>query len=198
MSDYQNSALTLVNGDKKTGSLFVKKVICLAAAIAAASISQSALAQSNQNAIYGGVGTSIQAKNADTSDKTPFSIGYLRLSNTKNFVWGVDVSQEGTMLDSTWGQNGAVKQGTSINVLLGTKLTGSEKVRLDAAILVGGRQKTTSCPDSYLGFRCYANAQPDVSYALNYGGVVTVSFSKVMIGARVSSESAQGLIGFRF
>ena len=53
----------------------MKKVICLAAAIAAASISQSALAQSNQNAIYGGVGTSIQAKNADTSDKTPFKIG---------------------------------------------------------------------------------------------------------------------------
>lgn len=152
----------------------------------------------NENIIYAGAGKSIKEESPCRSGKTPFSIGYIRASKSSVMTWGFDVSQEGTKLDSTWGQTEEVTQGTSFNLLVGGKVMGSQNTRVDALILVGARQTTASCPDSYLGYRCYADADPNNTYAINYGGVLSVSFNRLMLGARVTGESAQGLIGLRF
>lgn len=157
------------------------------------------LAQSmRNNVIYGGAGASIGEAAPNNKSQTPFSIGYLRTSETRSIVWGFDAGLEGVKLDSTWQQTNAVKQGVSINVLLGAKLAGNDTVRLDVAALAGARQVTASCPRSYLGYQCYANSAPNVGYGFNYGAVAALSFRRVMVGARVTGESAQGLIGFRF
>ena len=102
------------------------------------------------------------------------------------------------MLDSTYRQNKAVKQGMSFNLLLGTNLAKTELSRFDVAVLLGARQKTTDCPSSYLGYQCYADAEPDMKYGFNYGAVLTWSFKSVMVGIRATGESTQALIGMRF
>ena len=153
--------------------------------------------ENGENVLYFGVGS---AKSGDylKSNKTPFSIGYLSISSSRDSVWGADISGEGTMLDSTWGQRSAVNQAMSYNFLIGRNLTKSESSRFDAALLLGMRQSFSSCPSSYLGYQCYADSAPDTKYAFNYGAVVTWTYKSLMLGVRATGESAQALLGFRF
>ena len=152
----------------------------------------------SENVIYGGAGTAKDVKSSTTTDKTPFAIGYLRLNQGTDAVWGLDFAQEGSMLDSTYRQNRAVKQATSYNLLLGRNIIRSEGSRLDFAILIGARERTSDCPNSFLGYACYANEDPDISYSGNFGALLTWSFSKVTIGVRATGESTQALLGVRF
>jgi len=162
-------------------------------------LSNPAVAQeARNNLIYVGAGSAIGESVSGVKAQTPFVIGYLRTSEVKSVVWGLDLAKEGVKLDSTWGQYNAVKQATSVNLLIGTKLAGRGDLRLDVAALVGLRDTTSSCPRSYLGYQCYADAAPNTSYTVNYGGVVTLSVHAVFVGARVTGESAQGLLGVRF
>ncbi len=153
--------------------------------------------ENDKNVIYIG-GGSAQSGNPLKSSATPGSIGYLRLSNENDAVIGFDVGGEGTLLDSTWGQRSAVKQANSYNLLVGKNLMKNESSRFDATFLVGMRRSTTSCPSSYLGYQCYADAAPDNKYDLNYGLVLAVSYKSVMVGVRATGESAQALLGLRF
>lgn len=149
------------------------------------------------NLIYIGAGPS-RADSALESDRTPFSLGFLRLSQVSDAVFGLDIAGEGTRLDSTWGQSRAVRQGISINFAFGRNLSRSADSRVDAAVLIGARHKTADCPPSYLGYQCYADQDPDVSYALNYGVLLAWTQRRLMVGLRATGESAQALIGFNY
>jgi hypothetical protein len=147
--------------------------------------------------LYFGAGPS-RSDSALESDRTPFSLGFLRVSPASDSVFGLDVAGEGTRLNSTWGQTRAVKQGGSINFLFGRNLSRSATSRFDAAFLIGARHKTAECPPSYVGYQCYADRDPDVSYGINYGVLLAWTQQRLMIGIRATGESAQGLIGFSF
>lgn len=151
-----------------------------------------------ENVIYFGSGSAETGPAATTSNKTPFTVGYLNLSNSRDSVFGFDVSGEGTKLDSTWGQNNAVKQANSFNLILGKNIGKTENSRYDLSAIVGFRHKTSSCPSSYLGYQCYANSEPKTSYAFNYGLALTWSYKSLMLGMRATGESKQALIGVRF
>jgi len=152
----------------------------------------------NQHVIFYGSGSPESGPAASTSKKSPFTVGYLNLSNSRDAVWGFDISGEGTKLDSTWGQNNAVKQANSFNLIAGKNLGKTENSRTDLAAIVGFRHKTASCPSSYLGYQCYADTDPKTSYAFNYGMALTWSYKNLMLGVRATGESKQALIGIRF
>ncbi|MFC0202479.1 hypothetical protein [Paracoccus rhizosphaerae] len=56
-------------------------------------------------------------------------------------------------------------------------------------MLVGIRKKTADCADSCLGYQCYADTDPETDYTGNLGAVLTMSYDRLMIGVRASSES---------
>jgi len=153
-----------------------------------------------QNIIY--VGGSGSSKNTNTTAENinPFSVGYLRVSNSSNIVWGFDVSGEGTMLDSTYGRN-YLKQARSYNLLIGNNLIKTDNSRIDAVLIAGLRETALSCPGSsisYLGYQCYADKKPDTSTTFNFGAALTLAYKSFMLGARLTSESKQVLFGYRF
>jgi hypothetical protein len=131
------------------------------------------------------------------SDEIPFAIGYINQAAPKT-IWGLDIAREGTMLDSTWGQDSAVSSAFSFNLLYGVNVTNNEKSRLDVAALLGARESFSSCPDSYLGYQCYADTSPDTKYKVNYGVVVTYTHGKGLFGIRATGESVQALVGMKF
>ena len=155
-------------------------------------------ALANDNIVYFGAGAAKDKKTSTTTDKTPFSIGYLSIREDRNLVWGLDYSREGSVLDSTYSQRNAVKQSNSYNLLLGRNLSKFESGRLDVALLLGAREKTKDCPNSFLGYQCYANTEPNVEHSFNFGVVATWSFSKLTIGIRATGESTQAMMGVRF
>lgn len=149
------------------------------------------------NVVYFGAGSS-KSHEGLSGKKSAFSIGFMHTSDTSNGIFGLDFSREGTMLDSTYGQDQAVKQALSLNLLAGINVARFETGRVDVALLLGGRQKTSDCPESYLGYQCYADAEPDTRYTFNYGAVLAWSYRNVMLGVRATGESTQVLFGLRF
>lgn len=173
---------------------FVKLAL---ATLALVSASVSYADEGKSAVIYLGVG-SAQSGDPLKSTDTPKTIGFLSMSNESDMVWGFDIAGEGTMLDSTWGQNKAIKQATSYNFLLGKNLFKGDGSRFDASLLLGMRDSTTSCPSSYLGYQCYANSDPVNKYEGNYGAVLSYTQQNVMFGLRVTGQSTQALVGYKF
>lgn len=149
------------------------------------------------NVIYIG-GGSAKAAGPLESNKTPLSFGYLWAPSSTGAAFGFDIGLEGTKLDSTWGMTRAVKQATSYNLLVGTRLAGTTDARLYGAFILGAREKTASCPSSYLGYQCYADTKPTISYAGNFGAMLAFTYGSVMLGVRATGESTQGTVGLRF
>lgn len=168
--------------------------LCVAGLPAFAQDQSASLARTT---FYIGIGSG-DADGPNESDRTPFSIGLMHQLQGRKLILGADIGREGTLLDSTWGQNQAVKQATSYNLLLGANIVESERFRTDAALLLGVRENTTDCPASYLGYQCYANSDPDTEYKANIGAVVNFSFDRLSLGVRATGESTQLLAGFRF
>lgn len=163
------------------------------AVISGASVAQDAA----NTVVYFGAGPAKSASSTETGD-TPYSLGFISMKDTSDTVFGLDISAEGTMLDSTWGKTNALQQGTSLNFLLGRNLVKGESGRFDASLLLGIRQESADCPSSYLGYQCYADSEPERDYGFNYGVVLSYTYKKVMLGLRLTGESTQALIGFRF
>lgn len=150
-----------------------------------------------RNTFYLGAG-SAKADGPFENDDMPFSIGFTHQVVNSKLVVGFDIAGEGTMLDSTWGRDERPKRGTSYNFLLGRNMVDSGRFRADAALLLGVRESAKDCPDSYLGWRCYADRDPETDYKGNFGGLLTFSFDKLTLGLRATGESAQMLAGLRF
>ena len=146
--------------------------------------------------LYFGMGDSKTASSTQNGD-TPFSFGYLGLKD-EGISYGFDIGFEGTVLDSTYRQNSVPNQAKSYNLIVATNLSNTGSRRLDVGALIGFRESTKDCPNSYLGYACYANTTPDIDYEMNFGGIVTYSFESFSLGLRAASESSQFLIGTRF
>ena len=175
------------------------KLKCVVLAMLSLAGGMAAHAQDNgEDVFYLGGGSAKSSNSAYSSGDTPKTFGYLKLSNLDDTVWGIDVSAEGTMFDSTYGQDNAAKQATSVNALIGQNIATSGSFRMDAAFIAGVRDRTTSCPPSYVGYQCYANTVPDTSYAFNYGVALTVSYKNILLGVRATGESTQAMVGIRF
>lgn len=101
------------------------------------------------------------------------------------------------MLDSTFGSDD-LRQAFSYNFLIGGVVNQSPGFRTDAMALIGVREGVADCPDSFLGFQCYADSEPDVEYEVNFGGVVNFAFDGFTTGVRVTGESAQVIVGLEF
>ncbi|NPD15302.1 hypothetical protein HOY34_08835 [Xinfangfangia sp. D13-10-4-6] len=178
--------------------MFNFKALLLAAPLAllaAPAIAQDGTA--GRTSLYFGLGG---AKSASEfrDDSTPLSIGIMHQLAGRKLVLGADIGREGTLLDSTWGRDQAVKQATSYNLLIGANVIENSRFRTDAALLVGVREDTSDCAASYLGYQCWANTEPDTEYKGNFGAVVNVSFNKMSLGVRATGESTQVIAGFRF
>lgn len=156
-------------------------------------------AQAGENIVYGGVGTSSVKSPVGYGnlDASPWSVGWLHTEKVSPLVLGLDYSQEGVRYDITWGQR-SIRRSNSYNVLIGAKVADNGVVQLNAAAVIGTREANTSCPASYLGYRCYANQDPDVKYKFNYGGMLTLSYRTIMVGVRVTDVSNQMVVGLRF
>lgn len=146
--------------------------------------------------IYGGLGPAKDASFTESGD-TPWAAGVYA---GKKYLFGLDIAGEGTSFDSTSGQNSVAEQAWSVNLMLGRSLFKGGDFKLDGGVLVGVRDSSQRCPggQSYLGFQCYADSDPEASYDVNYGVVLTTSFKAGLIGVRATGESTQALIGFRF
>lgn len=201
-SDCAHKVLTLVNPCLESkrniimiiSSKFIKKAVVASVTILVASITFAA--DNGENVIYLGGGKS--AKDDLPKSDTAMNFGYLRLNNANDNVFGFDIAQEGTKLDSTWGQYNAVKSGTSYNVILGRNIARNDSYRFDAGVILGMREKSEDCPSSYLGYQCYADQDPNIEYAFNYGLLATISYKSVTFGLRATGASTQAIIGIRF
>ncbi len=155
------------------------------------------MAQAEQSgAFYGGMGVNNDGAELQIDD-TPFVLGALFFPSTQSVVFGFDIAGEGEMLDSTFGSN-ALKQAYSFNAVLGGNLYWSEDMRTDLSAIIGFRESVKDCPDSFIGFQCYADRDPETEYELNYGAMLTITFDHALIGLRVTEQSAQALIGISF
>lgn len=159
-------------------------------------MSISAASASAEALLYGGLG---QAESGDsmTNSNMPWSIGMILLKD-QGVSYGFDIAGEGTVLDSTYNQNDEPNQAISFNFIVAGNLLKAGPSRLDAGLVIGFRESTKDCPDSYLGYACYADASPDVEYEANFGGLITYSFDAFAVGLRATSESTQLIAGVRF
>lgn len=158
-------------------------------------LGSAAFAQDGRSVFYGGVG---QASDEEFEvDATPWSVGVMTQAANSRFIIGADIAGEGTMLDSTWGDN-ELRQARSFNLLVGGNIATNGTMRIDAGLLLGVRETFADCPPSYLGYQCYADTEPSVEYDANYGVIVGVSFDRTMLGVRATGESVQALVGVRF
>lgn len=169
---------------------------CLLLAVSAGH-AQAQDGTSLRNTFYLGAG-SARTDGAFENDDTPFSIGFMHQLVNSKLVLGFDLGAEGTMLDSTWGRDNMPKQGTSYNILLGGNMMDNGRFRADAALLAGVRESAADCPDSYIGYQCYADTDPDLDYKGNFGGVLALSVDRLVLGLRATGKSTQIVAGFRF
>lgn len=137
-----------------------------------------------------------------------FVIGAL-FDRGASFAYGVDVAQEGLMTDRTGGSAGIfydyvpndTKKAASINAIVALPLSlGQSASDVVLGALLGARTTRRECPSgqSNLGYACYADEDPDVSYKVNGGILVAYRRTKMFVGARVTGESQTLLLGFRF
>lgn len=71
-------------------------------------------------------------------------------------------------------------------------------MRADAMLILGARETFADCPDSFLGFQCYADSDSETEYDVNYGAMVMTTFDTFAIGLRATSESTQVTLGLQF
>ena len=157
---------------------------------------EKTVAPEETSLFYLGLGSSDDS-DPYASDSNPWAIGFMVRDIDSSF--GFDIAGEGTMLDSTYGQNDAIDQGFSYNFIAATKISGESAWRVDLGLLLGARETSQDCPDSYLGYACYADQTPDAEYEVNYGAVMHITTSgQATFGFRVTGESTQFIFGFNF
>ncbi len=175
----------------------VKSLCACLSLVMFAGLAQAQDAGTMRNTFYVGGGKSTTT-DSFANQNTPFAIGFTHQMAGRKTVLGFDLAGEGTSLDSTWGQTNQPVQAMSFNLVFGTNLIDDGRIRADAALLLGLRDSAADCPDSYLGYQCYADTDPTIEYQVNFGALVNVSFNKVSVGLRATGESTQVLFGIRF
>lgn len=169
----------------------------LASLVSAVAASAQTAPPPRASVLYVGVGTSVSTE-LGSSQATPWSVGYLYQIPTSRVFIGADLSGEGTAYNNTSNRYNEVEQGLALNVLVGGAVPLGKGSRFGLGALVGGRQTGKSCADSYLGYQCYADQAPEVSYDVNMGGVAYLALGRLVLGGRVTTESRQATFGFTF
>jgi hypothetical protein len=143
-----------------------------------------------QHVVFGGVGE----KGTDAA--TPFVIGYQYLA-PRHWVFGLDIAGEGEQNDNTYGSS-SIEQALSFNALVGLGARIGKHTHVGVSGLLGARETGKDCPESYLGYQCYADENPSISYTANVGVVGHIAYRHVMLGGRMTSVSTQALVGVAF
>lgn len=154
-------------------------------------------AQAAQHVLFGGLGAAAGGNPSEYAG-TPWVVGYTYRTTKKPVYLGFDIAGEGTSLNNTSGMDDVVEQGISFNFLIGGSTAFWTHWRAWGGALVGFRQTGKSCPDSYLGYECYADEDPDVDYGANIGVTGNLAFKKLLVGARLTGESTQYVVGVVF
>jgi|SaaInl5LU_22_DNA_1037371.scaffolds.fasta_scaffold27240_4 hypothetical protein len=129
----------------------------------------------------------------DLAPSTSWSVGFI--GKTNDSWWGVDLAGEGYSLDSTYNQDEDLDSALSLNVMWGKEIT--ENFILMGVL--GARDKASECnSQSYIGFQCYADSEPEVSYGINYGINAIYMFEKITLGTRITGESSQLTFGYKY
>jgi len=149
------------------------------------------------NVAYLGLGSASGGE--DENDDTPWSLGVLFNSSNSDRVFGFDISREGTMLDSTYGGYDALSQALSYNFLFGSDISKNKDGKTSIGLILGFIETEADCPDSYLGYQCYADTDPEYEHEFSGGGFLNYSVNeKLNLGLRATSHSTQVTIGFKF
>ena len=127
-----------------------------------------------------------------------WGLGFLA-QNKQNWAFGIDIGEEGESRDLTGGRD-STEKGVSFNLLVGHQVANIEGTRIVPFGLIGARRYKTTCPSgqSYLGYQCYADYDPETHWKLNLGGGVMVHVRAVAVGVRVTGESASVVLGWNF
>lgn len=165
------------------------------AVVALIALAGMAVAQEGRNALYLGAGPA--PTGFDENQDTPFSFGVYHVDPHTQFLMGFDIGLEGTRFDGTYGID-TLEQATSFNLLLGRSVYQDSAMAVDLAVVLGFRETAADCADSYIGWACYADVEPEYEYDLNYGGLATVTFQTVMVGLRATESSVQLVAGISF
>lgn len=125
-------------------------------------------------------------------------IGVLH-QGAKQWSLGLDVAIEGKRDDFTGGGY-SEEDSWSVNAVIGFSVHDSDNWKIMPFGLIGARAYETSCPygQSYLGYQCYADADPENEWKLNAGGGALIIFRKAAVGVRITGESTTAVVGFRF
>ncbi|MDE0059739.1 MAG: hypothetical protein OXI22_03275 [Defluviicoccus sp.] len=112
---------------------------------------------------------------------------------------GADFGIEGKQQDQTGGRE-TIEDAVSINLLAGVSIFRNETLRIVPFALLGMRTYKTTCPtgQSHLGFRCYADYEPERHWKINYGGGVALRIGSMAVGVRATGESVAGMLGYNF
>ena len=124
--------------------------------------------------------------------------GFL-LKGEKQWAIGADFGIEGKQVDRT-GDRVKEESGLSFNLLVGIAAVETEHWRVVPFGLIGARRYKVTCPagQSYLGYQCYADTDPESHWKLNYGGGVMVHFDRIALGVRLTGESKTAIVGLNF
>lgn len=168
-----------------------KTSFLIAAVIASASANVIAN-EHGENIIYIGGGSSKTDSNGFNSG-TAATLGFIKQPTASENFFGFDISGEGTNY-----HNGRPEKSTSFNVILGRNLNKTENGRFDAGLLIGLRNKSSSCDRSYIGYRCYADGEESTKYGANFGGLISYTHNSLMLGIRATGKSQQLIVGFKY
>lgn len=177
------------------------KALGLALGLLAFSVSvvaQQGYSRPTQNIFYLGAGSSSGDAANNENDDTAWSLGWIHKTN--RLSWGIDIAGEGTSYDSTTGRYNDPTQGFSINLIALTPIMRGRRWTFDGGVLLGFVESGRSCEStgqSYLGFTCYADQDPDTEYDLNYGAVGLWTSGSISVGLRATKESTQAILGMQ-
>ena len=117
----------------------------------------------------------------------------------RKWAGGFDFGIEGESEDFTGGGY-EVENAWSLNLLWGINPFQNMKRSAVFFGLVGARTYKETCPtgQSYLGFQCYADADPDQHYKINYGGGIIVHLNRLAVGVRITGESETIIVGWNW
>ena len=126
-------------------------------------------------------------------------IGVLHLAPGRQWSFGLDLAVEGKRDDFSGGGY-SEEDSWSVNAVIGFSAYNGTNWSIAPFGLIGARVYETSCPygQSYLGYQCYADTDPDNDWKLNAGGGLLIGFRRVVAGVRITGESTTAVAGVRF
>ena len=202
--------------------LHIHTILALTLWVILLPISYSHEQKSSQTIFYGGIGHSLEDRSP--SNASPWTIGLLHKSHEQQLSWGVDISQEGTLVDSENYRYQSITQGTSLNIVATGKPF--QDIDVDIGALFGIRYNCSECYYGYYYDGVYYDSTDDDTqedearedavyssdyadypyytgyneYTYNFGVISFYSFEALplILGLRITTVSQQLILGINF